>query len=322
MIVAITGGTGFIGKRLAIKHLEKGDNVRVLTRRSANHSNLPDNTSLYRGDLTDGTKKILPFIEGADLLYHCAAEINEPNLMHNVHVQGTRNLIGAASGKIGRWIQLSSVGVYGPQFRGTVTEKTPLNPIGVYETTKAESDNLVIEAAARGAITFSMLRPSNVFGPTMTNQSLFQMIVMINKRLFFFIGKPGASANYIHVDNVVEGLVQCGKKDAAKGRIYNLSDHRTIEEFVAIIADELHKPVPRLRLPEMPVQWMAKLCGRLPHFPLTESRVNALTNRSVYSIERIQYELGYVHQVSIEDGLRQMVKAWKQATRKNPSSMN
>lgn len=312
MIASITGGTGFIGRRLVLRHLKEGDTVRVLTRRSTNDTGLPDDIFLFHENLTSSAEKLLPFVEEADLLYHCAAEINEPDLMYNVHVEGTRNLIAAASGKIGRWIQLSSVGVYGPYSSGVVTEETPLSPVGIYEITKAESDNLVIRAAAQGAITFSMLRPSNVFGPTMTNQSLFQMIAMINKGVFFFIGKPGASTNYIHVDNVVEGLVQCSKKDVARGRIYNISDYRTIEEFVAVIADELDKPVPRLRLPEMPVQWMARLCGRLPHFPLSESRVNALTNQSVYSIGRIQHELKYTHQVSMEDGLREIVKVWKQ----------
>jgi nucleoside-diphosphate-sugar epimerase len=311
MIVAVTGGTGFIGRRLVNKHLEEGDTVHLLTRREPGCAALPDRVILYREDLTKDAKNLLPFIKGIDLLYHCAAEINNPSLMHNVHIRGTGNLIEAARGKIGRWVQLSSVGVYGPHSRGIVTEETPLNPVGIYEKTKSESDQLVIDAARKGAFTYSILRPSNVFGTTMINPSLFQMITMIDKGLFFFVGKPGASANYIHVDNVVEGLVQCSKMDAAKGRIYNLSDYRTIDEFVAIIADELRKPVPKLRLPEMPVRWVAKLCGRLPHFPLTESRVNALTNRSSYSTERIQNELEYIHQVSMEDGLRQMVKAWK-----------
>ena len=111
---------------------------------------------------------------------------------------------------------------------------------------------------------------------------------MINKGLFFFIGKPSASANYIHVDNVAEGLVLCGKISAAKGRVYNLSDYRTIEKLVAIIADSLRKPIPRLRAPETVIRWMVKLCGRLPHFPLTESRMKGLTSRAVYSIERIK----------------------------------
>jgi nucleoside-diphosphate-sugar epimerase len=170
-----------------------------------------------------------------------------------------------------------------------------------------------MDAAGSAAFSFSILRPSNVYGPAMPNQSLFQMIELINKRLFFFIGNRGASANYIHVDNVVEALVRCGEMAAAKGRIYNLSAHRSIENFVSIIADELHKKIPALRLPETPVRWMAKVCGRLSSFPLTESRVSALTNRSEYSIERIQRELGYVHRVSMEEGLHQMVEAWKQA---------
>lgn len=318
MIVGITGGIGFIGKVLVLRHLAIGDTVRLLTRRLSYDMASPNSVQVFHGDLTGPVEFLIPFVDGIDVLYHCAGEIKNQTKMYSVNVKGTENLCLAANRRIEHWVQLSSVGAYGPQYSGIVTEETPLNPVGIYEKTKTKSDQLVMNAAKEGIFTYSILRPSNVFGPSMTNQSLFQMIAMINKGLLFFIGKPGASANYIHVDNVVEGLVQCGKKDVARGQIYNLSDYRTIEEFVAIIADELRKPVPKLRLPEMPVRWVARLCERLPHFPLTESRVNALTNRSVYSIERIQQELGYVHQFSMEDGLRQMVKAWKQATRKTP----
>ena len=312
MLIAVTGGTGFIGRALVHFHVKCGDQVRILSRY---HQKFPvlDAVTLYQGDLISSVDLLSQFVDGVDILYHCAGEIRDQGKMYPVHVTGTKNLCAAAFGKIGHWVQLSSVGAYGPHASGVLTEKTPLNPIGIYETTKTESDRIVINAAREEAFTYSILRPSNVFGPSMTNQSLFQMIEIINKGFFFFIGKPGASANYIHVDNVVEGLVQCGKKDAARGRIYNLSDHRTIEDFVAVVTDELRKPAPKLRLPEMPVRWVARMCERLPHFPLTEPRVNALTNRSIYSIERIQHELEYTYQVSMEDGLLQMVKVWKQA---------
>ena len=310
MLIGITGGTGFIGKVLVLRHLAEGDTVRLLSRRPVNNITLPG-VQMFHGDLSGPIEFLIPFVDGVDVLYHCAGEIRDRAKMHSIHVAGTKNLCDAANRKIGHWVQLSSVGAYGSRYKGIVTEQTPLNPIGTYEKTKTESDELVLNAAQEGAFTCSILRPSNVFGPTMTNQSLFQMIAMINKGLFFFIGEAGASANYIHVDNVVEGLVLCGKTPASRGRIYNLSDHRTIEEFVKSIADNLEKLVPRQRLPEMPVRWMAKLLGRLPYFPLTESRVNGLTSRSVYSIERIQAELGYAHQVSMEDGLGQMVKTWK-----------
>ena len=313
MIVAITGGTGFIGTRLVLRHLSQGDVVRVLTRRNTIDIETSQDLHLIHGDLTNDFEKMIPFVGGVDVLYHCAGEIRERKKMYSVHVTGTENLCAAANGRIGHWVQLSSVGVYGAYSSGIVTEQSPLHPMGTYEKTKTVSDQVVINAAKADAFTYSILRPSNIFGPTMTNRSLFQLIKMIQKGLFFFIGKPGASANYIHVDNVVEGLIKCGELPNARGRIYNLSDYQTIEEFVTIIADELRKPVPKLRLPEMLVKWMAKLCGRLPHFPLTEGRVKGLTSRAVYSIERIQQELGYVHQFPMEDGLREMVKTWKQS---------
>lgn len=314
MLVGITGGTGFIGKVLLLRHIAAGDTVRLLSRRSIYDMALQDFVNVFHGDLTGSIESLIPFVDGVDVLYHCAGEIKDQTKMHSVHVGGTKNLCVAAGQRIGHWVQLSSVGAYGSHSSGIVTEQSTLNPLGIYEKTKTQSDQIVINAARAGAFTYSILRPSNVFGPSMTNQSLFQMIAMINKQLFFFIGRQGASANYIHVDNVVEGLVRCGTMAVARGRIYNISDYRTIEEFVAVVAGELRKPAPKLRLPEMLVRWAAKFCERLPNFPLTELRVNALTNRSVYSIERIQGELGYVHPFSMENGLREMVQTWKQFT--------
>ena len=314
MRVGITGGTGFIGKTLILRHLAAGDTVRLLSRRSIYDMALPNSVQVFDGDLTGPVDFLIPFVDGVHVLYHCAAEIKDQTKMYSVNVKGTKNLCLAAGHRIGHWVQLSSVGAYGPHFSGIVTEQTPLNPVGIYEKTKTVSDQVVTNAAGEGAFTYSILRPSNVFGPSMTNQSLFQMIEMISKGLFFFIGKPGVSANYIHVDNVAEALIRCGKMPRARARICNLSDHRTMEEFVAIIAEELGKPMPRRRLPEILVRWIVKFFGRLPRFPLTESRLDALTNRSLYSTEWIQNQLGYVPKISMEDGLRQMVKAWKQAS--------
>lgn len=314
MLVGITGGTGFVGRGLVLQHLAAGDSVRLLSRRSVKDIRLPHAVHVFHGDLTGPVASLASFVDGVDIVYHCAGEIREQTKMEAVHVAGTRNLCDAAIGKIRHWVQLSSVGAYGPEASGVVTEGTELKPVGVYEETKATSDQLVMNAAKEGGFTYSILRPSNVFGPNMTNQSLFQMMAMIDKGRFFFIGKKGGSANYIYVENVVDALMRCGNMPSAVKRIYNLSDHRTIEDFVEAIAKNLNKPVPKLRLPECPVRWIAKVCGKLPGFPLTESRVNALTNRTVYSIERIRGELDYNHQVSMEDGLHHMVSLWKQTS--------
>lgn len=310
MIVGVTGGTGFIGKSLISRHIRKGDIVRLLSRYPKRESKLPETVKHYKGDLTEKSYELIDFVDGIDILYHCAGEINDQGKMHSVNVTGTRNLCEAASGKIGHLVQLSSVGVYGFHSGGIITEETPLNPVGTYEVTKAESDQLVINASNEGTFSYSILRPSNVYGPEMSNQSLFKMISMIKKGLFFFIGKPGAILNYIHVDNVVDALVRCGNLPAAKNRIYNLSDSCTIENFVSIIAEELHRPKPTLRLPEKLICRMSDLFTWAPWFPLTKTRLNALTGRIQYSCRKIHEELFYTYRIKIDEGIRQLAREW------------
>lgn len=311
MIVAITGGTGFIGKKLVARLVERGDTVRLLTRQPA-VSGLSPQVKIHVCDLvTAGVDDLSAVLDGADVLYHCAGQLTNTQAMHALHVDATRKLVEAASGRIDRWVQLSSVGVYGQSRDELITEESAWNPAGQYEITKTESDRIVIDGANRGGYSYSMLRPSNVFGAEMGNQSLFGMIAMIDRGLFFYIGKPGAAANYIHVDNVAEGLIRCATVEAARGRIFNLSDHRTLEEFVNTIASILGRPAPGLRIPEAIARFAGGTLGRLPHFPLTLSRVDALVIRSQYPIARIRQELGYRHVISMEDGLRELVKAYQ-----------
>lgn len=312
MLIAVTGGMGFIGRALVQAHIKRGDRVRVLSRRSQLHPAL-NGVALYRGDLAAPVELLTPFVDGADILYHCAGEIQHPEKMHAVHVTGTQNLCAAASGRIGHWVQLSSVGTYGFHADGQITEDTQPNPAGTYEITKTLSDEEVMKASGRGAFSYSILRPSNVYAADMTNRHLFLMIEMIKRGRFFFIGRPGASANYIHVVNVADALMLCGSEPSSSGNVFNLSDYTTFEALVTMIADELGCHCPTLRLPERPVRWLSKAFGSLPGFPLTSSRINAMTTRCVYPIGKIQDELGYSHEVSMEEGIRELVRAWKRS---------
>jgi len=313
MIVAVTGGTGFIGSKLISRLLERGDIVRLLTRNPA-ASQKSALLEIYKCNLlTVGVKELAVMLDGVAVLYHCAGQINKPLAMRALHVDATRKLAEAASQRVAHWVQLSSVGVYGPRKEGKITEDSELNPVGEYEVTKAESDQIVIDAANSGGFSYSILRPSNVFGAEMNNQSLFNMITMINRGIFFHIGKPGASANYVHVNNVVEGLVLCATLPQAQGRAYNLSDHCTMEAFIGYIACALGKRAPRLRLSEQFVRLLAKIAGVIPSLPLTEARVDALSSRVIYATNRIKQELGYHQPVTMQEGLKELVDFWKRA---------
>lgn len=292
-IIAITGGNGFIGRHLVRRHVEFGDHVRVLTRRV----NVPAGARRFPGELTN----IPPaFTDGADVLYHCAGEIRDRQAMRRVHVDGTRALLAAATGQVGRWVQLSSVGVYGPRRSDIVLETDELRPAGPYEETKAESDSLVQESG----IPYSVVRPSIVFGADMPNESLRQLVRMIDRRLFFYIGEPGASANYIHVERVVDVLRLCATHDNAIGEVFNLSDFLPLEEFVGTIATTLGRRQPTLRIPEKPV----RLAARIPALPLTAARIDALTTRAKYPSTKLVDRLEYHSRVSLSDSLVSFVK--------------
>jgi len=306
MLVGITGASGFIGSALAGRHLDAGHIVRCLTRRP--HTIAYPGVRLFEADLERPDDTLVRFADGLDVLYHCAGEVVDVRRMHAVNVEGVRALLRAAAGRIGRWVQLSSVGVYGPHQSGVISEDTPVAPRGIYERTKADADALVMEAGRlRHVASCTVLRPSIVFGPGMPNQSIVQMARMIQRRLFFFIGRSGASANYVHVSNVADAMVLCGAAAEAGGQVYNLSDWCTVEDFVGAIADALGCQRPRLRLPEPPVRQAVRVMNRLAALPLTDSRVDALVNRSRYSIQRIRHDLKFSVAVPIPVGLARLV---------------
>ena len=308
MRVGITGATGFVGSALARRHLERGDAVRCLSRRAPTHGTTIPEVQIVTGDLTQADARLKRFADCLDVLYHCAAEAGDEGRMPAVNVRGTSTLLQAAAGRVGRWVQLSSAGVYGRHRDGVVSEATPLCPDGSYETTKAEADALVVEAARMGRIaSFALLRPTMVFGSGMPNRSIAQMIHIIERGLFFFIGKSGASANYVHLASVVDALVLCGTSPPAAGRTYNLSDWTTVKEFARTIADALGQRRPKIRLPERPVRAVVKTVGAAMPLPLTEGRIDALVSRVRYPADRIQRELHYRFSVSIAAGLADMV---------------
>lgn len=310
MRVAVTGGRGFIGSTLIEALIRRGDQMRMLSRREDLESRI--GVDCFVGDLTNADTDLPAFLDNVEILYHCAGEINNSVLMHELHVQGTARLIRAAQGRIRRWVQLSSVGAYGPVRSGTVTENSQEAPDGDYEITKTEADRLVCAAAADGGFEMVILRPSIVYGPAMTNQSLYQMIGAIARGWFAFIGQPGASANYVHVDNVVQALLLCGEHPNAAGRRYNVSDYATIEDMVSWIAGALGRPVPKMRLPLVAARWIADFGRFVPGIPLTEGRVNALTNFARYADERIRRDLGYRPEIGLQQGFEQMALVWRQ----------
>jgi nucleoside-diphosphate-sugar epimerase len=312
MIIAVTGGSGLIGRKLVLKHLEVGNSVRVLTRSETSH--IPDGAIRFVGDLTDSSFNSAEFLHDVVIVHNCAGELYDESRMHALHVDGTQRLLDAGlresvrTGQKLHWVQLSSVGAYGPPqgcvtIDRTVTESTPTCPLGEYETTKTRADELVLQAGVSELITYSILRPSNVFGDSMVNRSLRGLIKMVKRGLFFYIGKPGAIATYVHVDDVVAAMMKCAFSPAARGQIYNLSADCRLEDLVNKMADLLYVHRPLLRIPEMPIRATVNILERWMDIPLSPSRIDALVKRTSYPADKLINELGFCFSKPMPDGI-------------------
>lgn len=310
MLAAITGGTGFVGRHLVALHSKLGDQVRVLTRDSATAQAHRLDATLYEGDLTNPSADLRSFLEGVDVLYHCAAELRDPSKMNALNVGGTKQLLSAATGRIGRWVQLSSVGVFSTKGKLVVDEVTPCRPSNIYEQTKLLADQSVERLCRRYEIPFCIVRPSIVFGPDMTNRSLRQWVQLIRRHSFAFIGSPDAMVNVEYVDNVAEALRICGYRKESADQSYIVSETATVEEFTGMICNALGRRPVKLRVPERAARQLANLFGTIPGFPLTHSRIDALTNRTVFTAKKIREALGFRPNVSLEEGVSRTIDAW------------
>lgn len=313
--VCVTGGRGFIGRRLVAALRELGWSARILSRVKSDS----DIDNLYcLGDLVDDRTSLADLISDVDIIFHCAGEVKNTSLMRALHVDGTARLLEEVRRQINttqkplHWVQLSSVGAYGPpqgaaHSERIIVETTPCAPVGEYEITKTLSDKLVEKfAETEPLFSFSILRPSNVIGPTMSNQSLRALVHMIKRRLFFYIGSKYSVATYVHVDDVVAALVLCGIHANARGQVFNLSNDCLLSEIVNAVCLQYNLPSPNLCVPEFPVRVAAKLISSVINTPLTQERIDALVKRTYYPTDKIEKSLGFKQRFLIPAAVAKM----------------
>lgn len=298
MKVLVLGANGFIGARLVDRLIETGHEVKILTRSQGKTKN--PNAEIFIGDLKDPQLDADSLLDGCEVVFNCAGEIRNEALMRELHVDSTNRLLKiaskkAAENKIIHWVQLSSVGAYGsvPDVDRVVTEDTKVNPKGEYEITKTIADKNIMSMSKDGGFTYSILRPSNVFGPEMPNNSIRQLIGVVRRRLFFYVGFNEPIVTYVHVDDVVSALVLCGFDKRAKGEIFNISNDCSLRELIEGIALSLSVPAPSLRIPKILIRSAVAVLSVVTKGFITQERVNALTSRTRYPATKLKQKLGF-----------------------------
>lgn len=264
MKILITGGTGFIGSRLALKCRERGYAVKVLGMENTpaeaqNAKELQANgIAVAHVNVTD-RERVFKETREIDIVYHLAAAQHEMNIpdqhFWDVNVQGTRNVLEASvENRVKRFVHGSTIGVYGI-VAGLIDENTPCNPENIYGVTKLEGEKLAL--SFKDKIPVTVIRIPEVYGPG--DRRLLKLFKAIQNNRFFMIGNGKNLHHLIFIDDLIEAFFLASSRDEAVGEVFLLAGERAIttNEMVDVIAKQLGAKGSMFRAPFGPVYLLA-----------------------------------------------------------------
>ncbi len=324
MNVLITGGTGFIGSRLAVRCLQRGDKVTVygMENTEAERQNsrfIKENGArVILGSISE-KEKISEVVRGVDIVFHLAAAQHEMNISDDVfravNVEGTKNILDAAlAAEVKCFVYGSTIGVYGA-LEGHIHENSSCNPDNIYGKTKLEAERLVLSRYPESNVV--VIRIPETYGPG--DRRLLKLFRAINKRSFFLIGKGENLHHLIYVDDLVEGLLSAAESERALGEVILLAGEKPVatSEMANTIAKAMGKNLPRLHLPILPFMLMATVMERLLRPvgiqpPLHRRRMDFFRKSFILSAEKAKEVLSFTPNVTFEEGVAHTLKWYRE----------
>jgi dihydroflavonol-4-reductase len=305
MKALVTGATGFVGAAVARSLLKNQWQVRVLARKGSDRRNLKDlPVDVLEGDLTDAAS-LQRAAQGCEALFHVAADYRlgarDPSQLYRANVDGTRNVLDAARrGGVQRIVYTSSVATIGIPGDGTPgderTANSFANMIGHYKRSKYLAEEVAREAAREG-LPVVIVSPSTPVGPgdlkpTPTGQLVLDAAA---GRMPAYVD---TGLNIVHVDDVAHGHLLAYERGLTGERYILGGQDMSLREILAMIANLVGRPPPRVRLPYgvvLPIAYLAeglaKLTGRSGRITLEGVRMSR--KLMFFSSAKAARDLGY-----------------------------
>ena len=314
MVVLVTGGTGFLGRRVVYELLERGHQLRLLvhtpgSERMFSHREV----EVQYGSIRDPVALSSAFYD-VDSVVHLVGVIRPKrrNSFEDIHRGGTANVLTAAKeAGASHFLHVSVIGAANDQ-------SYP------YLYSKWQGEQEVVN----GGIPYTIFRPSMLFGEG--DEFLNALAGLV--RLFPLIPVIGSGKNRLHplaVDDLARCIAITLGRDDLKGRTLDLGGAQRLSynELVSEVAKAMGKRRLRLHLPVWPV-YAATAVSQvfLPRPPITTDQIKMLGIRSVAEpgeVERVfgftprpmEGNIDFVNSVGVLDGIQMLLGSMPRSIR-------
>ncbi len=260
--VLVTGGVGFIGRRVVRTLLDADHQVTVVDRQK-----FPDErVQSVVGDLCDPAVVGEAVGEHKDVVIHLAAvtsvlkSMEDPAGTYKLNVEVTFNLLEQSRRHGVRTFLLASTNaVTGDVGSATISEQIPLRPLTPYGATKAAGEMLLCSYAGSYGMAGAALRFANVYGPGMEAKDSFVPRLMRAARNGTGVqiyGDGTQIRDLVHVDDIVSGIMTAWKAGHNGPLILGSGESVTVNDILAAARAVTGAEIPAEHIPakagEMP----------------------------------------------------------------------
>lgn len=323
----VTGGAGYLGKRIIRRLLEAGCKVRSFDVVEHQHDG---DVECVVGDLRH-YEDIQTACEGIDTVFHAAAiikilEIARPSVrrfVYDVNVQGTRNMVRAAEAAgVGALVQTSTFSVVMDRELDGKDETLPYatRSKDLYCLTKIEAEKAVLAGDKPGGLRTCALRPGGLWGSDTSCIMIQSFLDQLAKDNFkVLIGNGKAKMDNTHVENLVDAELLAAKAlhhnpEQVGGQAYFIVDdeHYNALEWFRPLVEGLDMKFPSFRLPGGMMKAVARSM-EIMHFlggpePVVTVRgIRNMIETSSFRIDKARRQLGFEPRYNLANGIPELL---------------